>query len=615
MCCRVFLATLEGHARAWYSNLAHHSIVSFAQLRGSFLAHFAPLRRHRRSTMALVSMKQNQGEPLKDFVSRFNMEALSIENFDHSVAMVAFQNTLRSCPFAQSLSKTPPSAFTDILGRATKYINVEEVMQAKRAEHVEKKDKKKHPEEKKSDDRREKHRPRWDSGGFTPLNALREEILSTIKGKDYLKKPRPMKAPSDERNRSKYCRFHQDHGHDTEECHQLKEEIQELINRGFLKSYVAKAGDSRRRKDQRSLSRNPPKRDRMKDRNRAQRERSHRGKDDHPQPSVFHTLAAGEVPVMKDEGGGAVRLKRSRSVDPISFSDSDLLRYPNRNDPLVITAELGKWELQRILMDPRSSSKILYRQAFLGMGYEMTQLRTTKVPLVGFDGEAVYSEGIIQLPLTVGRGSRTSRVMLDILVADVPSAYNMILGRSGLNALQAIPSTYHLMVKFPTNRGTSEVRGDLRLARECYMASIGIAKDREARLQRDVSGPPKEVSFLLERPEDPKTAEPMDKLEEVPLEEDCRNRCVRVSMELKDPPRSRIITLLRQYADIFAWTARDMPGVDSEVMTHRLGIRSGFQPVKQKKRSFAPDRARAIEEEVAKLTEAQYIWEVEMYAT
>ncbi|XP_052171552.1 uncharacterized protein LOC127787534 [Diospyros lotus] len=149
--CRVFLATLEGHTCAWYSNLAHHSIANFAQLRGNFLAHFAPLLRHRRSTMALVSLKQNQGDSLKDFVSHFNMEALSIENFDHSVAMVAFQNALRPGPFAQSLDKTPPLAFTDVLGQATKYINAEEVMQANRAEHTEKKEKKKHPEEHKGE--------------------------------------------------------------------------------------------------------------------------------------------------------------------------------------------------------------------------------------------------------------------------------------------------------------------------------------------------------------------------------------------------------------------------------------------------------------------------------
>ena len=110
---------------------------------------------------------------LKDFVSRFNMEALSIENFDHSVAMVAFQNALRPGPFAQSLAKTPSLTFTDILNRATKYINVEEVMQARRTEHAEKKGKKKHPEENRKEgqreDRKEKHRPRWESSGFTPL--------------------------------------------------------------------------------------------------------------------------------------------------------------------------------------------------------------------------------------------------------------------------------------------------------------------------------------------------------------------------------------------------------------------------------------------------------------
>ena len=84
---------------------------------------------------------------MKDFVSRFNIEVLIIENFDHSVAMVAFLNALRPGPFAQSLAKTPPLTFTDILGQATKYINTEEVMQAKRAEHREKKEKKKNLEE------------------------------------------------------------------------------------------------------------------------------------------------------------------------------------------------------------------------------------------------------------------------------------------------------------------------------------------------------------------------------------------------------------------------------------------------------------------------------------
>ncbi|XP_052203975.1 uncharacterized protein LOC127809253 [Diospyros lotus] len=193
--------------------------------------------------MTLVNLKQNQGESLTDFVARFNMEALSIENLDQSIAMVAFQNALRAGPFTQSLAKRPPQTFTEILSRATKYINVEEVMRAKRIEYSDKKEKKSQNMEQKPKDkpghRGERSGPRWSPVRFTLLNTPRAEILAIIENKDYLKKSRPMKAPANKRSKDKYCRFHRDHGHDMEECHQLKEEIQELINRGFLRRFVA----------------------------------------------------------------------------------------------------------------------------------------------------------------------------------------------------------------------------------------------------------------------------------------------------------------------------------------------------------------------------------------
>ena len=50
--------------------------------------------------------------------------------------------------------------------------------------------------------------------------------------------PRKMLAPTDKRNRRKYCRFHKDHGHDTDECIQLKDEIEALIRRGRLARFV-----------------------------------------------------------------------------------------------------------------------------------------------------------------------------------------------------------------------------------------------------------------------------------------------------------------------------------------------------------------------------------------
>ena len=53
---------------------------------------------------------------------------------------------------------------------------------------------------------------------------------------------------------------------------------------------------------------------------------------------------------------------------------------------------------------------------------------------------------------------------------DTLSAYNMLLGRPSLNAVRAIPSAYHMVIKFPTTNGVGMVRGDQRVARECYSA-------------------------------------------------------------------------------------------------------------------------------------------------
>ena len=54
-----------------------------------------------------------------------------------------------------------------------------------------------------------------------------------------------------------------------------------------------------------------------------------------------------------------------------------------------------------------------------------------------------------------------------------------------------------------------------------------------------------------------------------------------------------------------------MGGVDPVVITHRLNVNLSFKTVKQKRRSFAPERQKAINEEVGKLLQAKAIREVE----
>ena len=63
--------------------------------------------------------------------------------------------------------------------------------------------------------------------------------------------------------------------------------------------------------------------------------------------------------------------------------------------------------------------------------------------------------------------------------------------------------------------------------------------------------------------------------------------------------------------EVLAWKQEDMGGVDPALITHRLKVNLSFKPVKQKRRSFSPERQKAINEEVGKLLQAKAIREVE----
>ncbi|GJZ23613.1 hypothetical protein Tco_0561072 [Tanacetum coccineum] len=74
--------------------------------------------------------------------------------------------------------------------------------------------------------------------------------------------------------------------------------------------------------------------------------------------------------------------------------------------------------------------------------------------------------------------------------------------------------------------------------------------------------------------------------------------------------RTELCTLLKKNLDIFAWQPSNMTGVPRSIAEHRLNIREGYSPVRQKKRGQAPKYAKAIQAEVQKLVEAGIMREV-----
>jgi len=70
-----------------------------------------------------------------------------------------------------------------------------------------------------------------------------------------------------------------------------------------------------------------------------------------------------------------------------------------------------------------------------------------------------------------------------------------------------------------------------------------------------------------------------------------------------------LITLVREYIDVFAWNYEDMPDPDPQIAMHHLNIKPDVKPVKQQQRWFRLDIMEAIEAEVHKLIACGFIWE------
>ncbi|XP_075656305.1 uncharacterized protein LOC142626364 [Castanea sativa] len=157
----------------------------------------------------------------------------------------------------------------------------------------------------------------------------------------------------------------------------------------------------------------------------------------------------------------------------IGFLEEDARRlHHSHDDTLVMSIQIGDYNTHRVLVDNGNSANILYYQAFQQMKIGREWLIPTNAPLIGFGGIRVYPVGAVTLFITVGDYPQQITKDVTFLVVDCSSAYNAILGRPTLNSWEAVTSTYHLMIKFPTKYGVGEVRGDHVAAHKCYIAML-----------------------------------------------------------------------------------------------------------------------------------------------
>ena len=164
-----------------------------------------------------------------------------------------------------------------------------------------------------------------------------------------------------------------------------------------------------------------------------------------------------------------------RSPD-IVFSAKDFEGVvPHDDDPMVITLQILNWNIKRVLIDTGSSADILTYEAFDRMGLSEEQLQPFQGTLSGFTGERVHVRGYITLKSIFGAGKQAKVIKIRYLVVNAPNSYNIVIGRPSFNQLGALLSTKSLVMKYPLDDGgVGTIKGDRKIARECYLASLKL---------------------------------------------------------------------------------------------------------------------------------------------
>ncbi|BBN68382.1 hypothetical protein Prudu_404S000100 [Prunus dulcis] len=237
--------------------------------------------------------------------------------------------------------------------------------------------------------------------------------------------------------------------------------------------------------------------------------------------------------------------------------------------------------------------------------------------------------------------SRKQRVKIAFFVIDTTSTtYNALLGRDWIHQSLCIPSTLHQQLALWNEEGHMEiVEADPR-------PFLPSAMCLEARYYHDDLGPftffgvnqngrphgvtaqrlieeesshqygrihprkyrgtrrgvlQEEVLDFAPAALDDSLPEVEDPLQEINLGTEEDPRPTFISTLLKEPLKSELMALLQEFRDCFAWHYHEMPGLDRQLVEHKLPIKDGYLPVKQARRRMSMDTELKVKEEIERL--------------
>ncbi|GKU89559.1 hypothetical protein SLEP1_g3685 [Rubroshorea leprosula] len=475
-------------------NLPPRSINSYTEMASTFATKFSIIRLIRKTTSEVMRVRQRDGESLKNFMSRFNDAVLEVSSFDQAVGIIVVISGLSHERFRDSLLKHPATTFNEETDedstKSRSDVNLRTEIR-----------------------KTELYTPQQSEGkppvNWTPFNLPRSQIFIQIKNKMDLRRPGPMRTAATSRDHTRYCDFHQDHGHTTKQCNSLREQ-----------------------RPQPQGIRNPPNRQGV-------------GYQQTPPPlpppvRIIHMITKGL------EAGGLSSKQRKLYVrevkhqnraqkrkfddaewknQPIIFTSADLdTVVTTHNDPLVTSVMINNCEVQRVLVDTGSAPNIMYFHCFESLGLDPALLQKYDGLIYGFNNQPVPVEGVLTMNVAFESGRNYVTPSVRFLVVKMASSFNIVIGRPTLTEIRAVTPEV-IPQQIPDNQ---QVMG---------------------------------VEIVDNRPEDETRATPVEDVEEVLIDDRDPSRKMQIGTRLNPEERAELIAFLRANNDVFAWTSADMPRI------------------------------------------------------
>ncbi|GJS83029.1 hypothetical protein Tco_0749570 [Tanacetum coccineum] len=210
--CHMFTYTLKDFTRIWWNSQKASCILNYEDLKAKFRSHFSQQKKFTKTHLAILGLHEDQ-------------------------RIYSFVHGLRTRSLVEHLSMDLPSTYKGLMEKTYMWIKAREVATNgapnDRRENF-KRSKKSSWDNNRVQESRDRFSPYRgpNHGLLCSLSKSPREILATEKVARSFKQPPRMFGSRRSRDMSKYCHFHEDHGHDTNDCHQLRSQIEEAIKSG-----------------------------------------------------------------------------------------------------------------------------------------------------------------------------------------------------------------------------------------------------------------------------------------------------------------------------------------------------------------------------------------------